>query len=85
MSFCIDDEKLFEKYRAISTRIEDLKNVELNALPVYHDRYVKTKIRTYGNKVYTSFLDLNVLEDDIECESFIVNSIYSLLVYNEKY
>ena len=31
------------------------------------------------------FCDLNVHEDDIECESFIVISIDSLLVYQSKY
>ena len=38
MSFCIDDEKLLEKYKAIWTKIEDLKNIKLNALLVYDDR-----------------------------------------------
>ena len=42
MSFHIDDEKLLEKYKAIWTKIEDLENIELNALPVYDDRYIKT-------------------------------------------
>ena len=46
---------------------------------------MKTKIRIYGNKVYANFHDLNVPEDDIECESFTVISVDSLLVYNEKY
>ena len=55
MSFRIDDEKLLEKYKAIWTKIEDLKNIKLNALPVYDDRYVKTKIRTFGDKVYSNF------------------------------
>ena len=52
MSFCIDDEKLLEKYKAIWSKIEDLNNIELNALPVYDDRYIKTKITTHSNKVY---------------------------------
>ena len=39
----------------------------------------------YGDKVYTNFRDLNVPEDDIECQSFTVISIYFSLVYNEKY
>ena len=51
-TFRIDDEKLLEKYIAIWTKIEDLKNIELDSLPVYNGRYRKTKIRTYGNKVY---------------------------------
>ena len=66
MSFHIDDEKLLEKYKAIWTKIEDLKNIEFNALPVYDDRYIKPKIRTYGDKVYTNFRGLNVPEDGVE-------------------
>ena len=80
MSFCIDNVKLLEKYKAIWTKIEDFRNIELNALPVYDDRYIKTKMRTYGDKA-TNLCGLNVLEDDIECESFTVISIDSLLAY----
>ena len=40
MSFHIGDEKLLEKYKAIWTKIEDLENIELHALPVYDDRYI---------------------------------------------
>ena len=85
MSFRIDDEKLLEKYKAICTKIKDLKNIELDALPVYDDRYITNKIITYGDKVYTNICGLNVPEDDIEFESFTVISIDSLLVYDEKY
>ena len=77
MSFHIDDEKLLEKYKAIWTKIEDLKNIKLNTLPVYDDKYRKTKIRTYGNKVYTNFCGLIVPDNDIECESFTIISIDS--------
>ena len=85
MSFRVDDKKLLEKYKAIWTNIENLKSIELNALPVYDYRYLKTKIRTFGDKVCTNFRGLNVPEDDIECESFTVISIESLLVYGNKY
>ena len=60
MSFRIDDEKLLEKYKAIWIKIEDLKNIELDALPVYDDRYIKTKMRTYGDKFCTNFRGLNM-------------------------
>ena len=61
MSFRLADEKLLEKYKAIWTKTEDLKNIKLNALSVYDDRYIYTKrIRTYGDKVYTNFCGLNV-------------------------
>ena len=80
MSFRLDDEKLLEKYKAIWTKIEDVKDIKSNALPVYDDRCKKTKIRTYADKIYTYFCDLNVSENNKKCESF-----YLLLVYNEKY
>ena len=83
MYFLIYDEKLLEKCKAIWTKNEDLKNIKLNALPVYGDRYIKTKIRTFGDKVYTNFRCLNVSEDDIECVCFTIISIDSLLVYDK--
>ena len=66
-------------------RLFGLKNIELNALPACDDRYIKTKIRTFGDKVYTNFRGLNLIEDNIEYESFTVASMDSLLVYENKY
>ena len=56
-----------------------------NALPISDYRYIKTKIRTYGDTVYTNSDGLNLLEIGIECESFAVIYIDSLLVYKNKY
>ena len=41
-------------------------------------------MRTYRDKVYTSFRDLIVPEDVIEFESFTIISVDSLLVYDRK-
>ena len=80
VSFYLDDKNLLEKYKAIWTKIKNLKNTEINALPAYDDRYIKTEIRTYNDKFYTNFRSLNVPEDDIEYESYTVISINSLLL-----
>ena len=42
-------------------------------------------MRTFGDKVYTNFCGLNTIEDNIECKSFPVTSIDSLLPYDKKY
>ena len=52
-----------KSYKTIWSYIEDLKNIDLDASPVYDDRYIKTKIRTYSNNVYTNFRGLNAPED----------------------
>ena len=58
--------------KLLRLKLKTLKNIELNALPVYNDRYIKTKVRAYGDNVYTIFRGLNVLENDIKSESFTV-------------
>ena len=42
MHLVIDNDKLLQKYKTIWTKIKDLKNIELNALQVYDNRYIKT-------------------------------------------
>ena len=39
----------------------------------------------HDNKIDTNVRGLNVPEDDVECQSFTVISINSLLVYENKY
>ena len=50
MSFCIDEEKLLEKHKAIWTKIEGFLKKDL---PVYDDRYIKIKwITRWGKALY---------------------------------
>ena len=58
MSFRIYDDKLLQKHKKYF-----LTNVELTALPKRDDWYIKDKIRTYVDKVYTNFCGHDVLED----------------------
>ena len=61
ISLHIDDDELQEIYKTIWTRTEDLKSTELDNLPVYDSRYIKTKVKTNGDKIYTNFRSLNVI------------------------
>ena len=46
-----------------------MKNIKLDTLSISDNRWIKPKIITYGDEVYTNLCGLNVLEDDAECES----------------
>ena len=46
IKWCLSDKELLEKYKTIWIKIEGLKNIELNALPIYDDTYTKVEIRT---------------------------------------
>ena len=70
--------------KAMWNKVEELKKIELNAFPVYGNRYINTKIKLYSDKFYANFRGLNVAEDDTECEYFKFVSIDSLLIYKNK-
>ena len=57
MSFRVSDNKLLKKYSKIWERVNNLMNIEFDSEPVYgdNDKYIKTKIKLYGDKVNTNF------------------------------
>ena len=64
MSFKTLDEKLLKKYAEISEKVSCLMNIEFDSELVYggNDKYIKTKIMLYGDKVNTNFQDKKVLK-----------------------
>ena len=57
MSFKVIDKNLLKKYTKIWNKINSLMNTEFDGEPVYgnNDKYIKTKINSYGDKVNTNF------------------------------
>ena len=57
MSFKVSDNKLLKKYNKIWERIGNLLAIEFYSEPVYGDvnKYIKTKIKMYGDRVNTNF------------------------------
>ena len=54
MCFRVSDEKLLKK---LWERVNNLMKIEFDSEPVYgdNDKYIKTKINSYGDKVNTNF------------------------------
>ena len=57
MSFKVIDKKLLKKYTKIWERASILISIEFDSEPVYgdNDKYIKTKINSYGDQVNTNF------------------------------
>ena len=57
MSFKASDNKLLKKYTKIWESVSNLLNIKSDSEPVYgdNDKYIKTKIKSYGDKVNTKF------------------------------
>ena len=55
MTLLVNDKKISKKYSEIWDKIKSLIKKGFNSEPVYNDKYIKTKIKIYNNRVYTNF------------------------------
>ena len=57
MSFKVDDNRLLKKYTEIWEKVSILMNIEFDSEPVWddNDKYIKAKIKSYGDKVNKNF------------------------------
>ena len=55
INLLVNDKEMLKKYLEIWDKIKSLIKKEFNSEPVYNDKYIKTKIKIYNNRVYTNF------------------------------
>ena len=66
ISLNVADKKLLKKYTKIWERVCSLMNIEFDSEPIYGDidKYMKTKIKPYGDKVNTNFQGKKILKEN---------------------
>ena len=85
MSFKIEDDEVYVKYKSIWKKIEDLLGgIRLNSDVIYNDQYIKTKVRTF-KMVKTLFDNDEIPEEKIEHECIPCISIDSVLKIDKKW
>ena len=55
MSFKIEDESVYLKYTEIWNKIKKLINTRFHSQPIYHDKYIKTKVKAFSSMINTLF------------------------------
>ena len=55
MSFLIKDNELLEKYNKIWDKVSNRIKKGFDIEPVYNEKYLKTKIKSYESKINTNF------------------------------
>ena len=64
INLLVSDKKILEKYSEIQNKIKSLIKKEFNSEPVFNDKYIKTKIAIYNNRVYTNFQHNKIPKDN---------------------
>ena len=87
MSFKVSDNKPLKKYNKIWEKVSNLLNVEFDSEPVYGDvdKYIKTKIKMYGDRVNTNFLGKKVLKENASYKCLSLIMLESVIRINKKY
>ena len=87
MSFKISDKQLLRKYNQIWKKVEKLLKIEFNSKPVYGDdeKYIKTKIKTYGDSVITNFHSKKIPKEKAPCKCLSIIMLDSVMKAKKKY
>ena len=62
MSFLIKDEQLLEKYNEIWQKVKNSIKKEFYSEPVYDQKYLKAKIKSYNGKINIDFYNNEIPE-----------------------
>ena len=65
MSFKIEDETIYLKYAEIWNKVKSILHVKLHSQPIYDDKYIKTKVKTFNNTINTLFSGDEIPKDRI--------------------
>ena len=87
MSFKVSDNKLLKKYKKMWEKIGNLLNIEFDSEPVYGDvdKYIKTKIKMYGDRVNTNFQGKKVPKENTSYKCLSLIMLDSVIRVNKKY
>ena len=87
ISFNVIDKKLLKKHTKIWEKISSLMNIEFDSEPVYgdNDKYIKTKINLYGDKVNTNFEGNKMPKENASCKCSSLIVLDSVIRVNKKY
>ena len=87
MSFKISNKQLLKKYNRIWKRVKSLLNINFDSEPGhgYHDKYIKTKIKTYRVDVVANFQSKNIPKEKAPCKSLSMIMLDSVIKAKKKY
>ena len=85
MSFKLEDESVYIKYNQIWNKIKELLDVKFYSKPIYDDKYIKTKVKTFSSIINILFTGDEIPKERIQYACVSCISIDSVLKIKNKY
>ena len=84
MSFKIEDENVYIKYNQIWNKIKELLSVKFYSEPIYDDKYIRRKVKTFSNVINILFTGDEIPKERIHYICIPAISIDSVLRVDKK-
>ena len=84
MSFLIKNSKVWEKYEDISNVIKNKINIKFHSQPIYENKCLKTKVRTFDGSIKTNFSGNNLPKENIHYTCIACITVDSVMKMNKK-
>ena len=75
---------VYLKYTEIWNKLRDLLNIKFHSQPIYDDKYIKTKVKTFNNMINTLFLGDEIPKERIHYVCIAAICIESVLRVDKK-
>ena len=87
ISFNVIYKKLLKKYTKIWEKVSSLINIKCDSEPVHgdNDKYIKTKMNLYGDKVNTNFRGKKIPNEKASYKCLSLVMLDSVIRVNKKY
>ena len=78
---------MLKKYNQLWKRAEKLLEIKFDSKPVYGDdeKYIKTKIKTYGDSAITNFHNKKIPKEKAPCKCLSIIMLDSVIKAKKKY
>ena len=84
MSLRIENDNVLLKYNKIWTKIKKTLNIKLHIQPVYDEKYIKTKVKTFNGVVNTMFWNDKIWKENVYYTRIAAINIDSVMKIDKK-
>ena len=79
--FLTKDAELLEKYNETREKVKNSTKKEFESEPVFNDKYLKAKLKSYQGKTNTNFHDNEISKEGSQFISLSVVYLFLLFIY----
>ena len=84
MSFKIEDDSVYVKYNQLWHKIKELLGVKFYTEPIYENKFIKTKVKTFSSIINTLFTKNEIPKERVEYACIACISVDSVLRVDKK-